>query len=260
MSYASLDEAFSQIVAVQSPRDTKLRPRKHKKSSSLLMPTGQRTPDAQVIEPDRPAHRPLPPAELLGGGVTEFTENKSKSTLLVAGPDPTEDYFPYPIGAEGGDDDEGSWMLKPDWAAEFASAANPKSELPIAPATPIDGYNTLWEQIPDMRVALRKVPEATRGIGGIDDDLREKIDRIFAKLDNTEEPKTKANDESELLLFILIGFFIILILEIIIRQSGYMFAAVGISAAQASMRQGGGGRRMNDTASLLRQLRAAGMF
>ena len=66
----SVEEAYSMFW--QNDDGTRSAPpiesaegRRRKKKRRQLLP-----PQPAVIEPDRPAHRPLPPAELLGGGVT----------------------------------------------------------------------------------------------------------------------------------------------------------------------------------------------
>ena len=106
MSYASLDEAFPLINEGPPVKKSK----KSKKSS-------RDRPEPLIVEPDRPAERPPTDVDVLLGTTAQNTRTSSASNYLVAAPDPAEDYFPYPLGA---DDDSNAFMLQPDWAAQFA--------------------------------------------------------------------------------------------------------------------------------------------
>ena len=260
MSYASLDEAFPSISEGPPVRKVK----KNKK--------GVR-PEPLIIEPDRPAERPPADVEVLKGTVAENTRTSSASNYLVAAPDPAEDYFPYPLGA---DSDTGAFMLQPDWASQFAMKMGVKhqAETPIAPAiTPVDGYSTLWRNVPDPKFGLAtdsgsSSRGATNAIG-VEDDIREKVDKILQRLDSQEYKTVERDTFSEILLFILLGVAIILLLDLFLRSQQYALANIltaSFSQGQAHRQSGGGGGsgrssgrgRSNSLALMMRRLRAAG--
>jgi hypothetical protein len=251
MSYASLDEAFP---AFNEGAPTK----KQKKTKKFL---SQPPPEPLVVEPDRPGARPPKDVEVLHNKPDENTKTTSASNFLVAAPDPAEDYFPYPLGS---DTDTNAFMLQPDWSTQFAikSSTGNVAETPIAPATPVDGYSTLWRNIPDPQFGegdLRK-----KGVNGvaIDSELREKIDKIIARLDSHEYTSDSPRDTfSEILLFIFFGVLIILILDLFFRsQQNALFSAFSMS-----MKQRGGGalsgrQRGGQMTALLRRLQRGGFI
>lgn len=260
MSYASLDEAFPSMS--EGATSGQIPTKKSKKSKK-----GSR-PEPLIVEPDRPAERPPVDVPVLGGTTAENTRSTSQSNYLVAAPDPAEDYFPYPLGA---DNDTNAFMLQPDWAAQFALNKGIKrhSETPIAPSvTPIDGYSTLWRNVPDPKYGSasdsgRSVKDSTNAIG-IEDDLREKIDKILDRLD-THEYKVQGERDafSEILLFILLGVAIILLLDLFFRSQQYALAHMLTSSIGPYRKsQTGGGRRggRNELALMMRRLRASGFI
>jgi hypothetical protein len=252
MSYASLDEAFPSISEGPPVKKSK----KSKKSS-------RDRPEPLIVEPDRPAERPPTDVEVLVGTTAQNTRTSSASNYLVAAPDPSEDYFPYPLGA---DDDSSAFMLQPDWAAQFALSKGIKrhSETTAAPATtPIDGYSTLWRNVPDPKYGLAKdsgTPrrDATNAIG-IEDDLREKVDKILERLDSHEYKTTERDTFSEILLFILLGVAIILLLDLFFRSQQYALAHLLTSSLHRG-KQTGGGMKRNGLAQIMRKLRASGFI
>jgi len=276
MSYASLDEAFPSISegATSGQIPTK-KSKKSKKGSRPDYGIGGRigpqgtVPEPLIVEPDRPAERPPVDVPVLGGTPAENTRTTSQSNYLVAAPDPAEDYFPYPLGA---DNDTNAFMLQPDWAAQFALNKGIKrnSETPIAPSvTPVDGYSTLWRNVPDPKYGAasdsgRASKDTTNAIG-IEDDLREKIDKILDRLD-THEYKVQGERDafSEILLFILLGVAIILLLDLFFRSQQYALAHMLTSSIGPYRKsQTGGGRSRggaNNLALMMRRLRASGFI
>ena len=267
MSYASLEEAFplinegpaTSVLGMQGPPVKKSK--KSKKSS-------RDRPEPLIVEPDRPAERPPTDVDVLLGTTAQNTRTSSASNYLVAAPDPAEDYFPYPLGA---DDDSNAFMLQPDWAAQFALSKGIKrySETPVAPsATPIDGYSTLWRNVPDPKYGLAKdsgTPrrDATNAVG-IEDDLREKVDKILERLDSREYKTTERDTFSEILLFILLGVAIILLLDLFFRSQQFALAHLLTSSMYRSKQTGGGGggggMKRNGLAQMMRKLRASGFI
>jgi len=261
MSYASLDEAFPSMS--EGATSGQIPTKKSKKSKKGLRP------EPLIVEPDRPAERPPVDVPVLGGTTAENTRMTSQSNYLVAAPDPAEDYFPYPLGA---DNDTNAFMLQPDWAAQFALNKGIKqhSETPIAPSvTPVDGYSTLWRNVPDPKYGSasdsgRASRDSTNAIG-IEDDLREKIDKILERLD-THEYKVQGERDafSEILLFILLGVAIILLLDLFFRSQQYALAhmltsSIGPQRGGARVRASGRSRG-NDLALMMRRLRASGFI
>ncbi len=143
-------------------------------------------------------------------------------------------------------------------------------ETPIAPSvTPVDGYSTLWRNVPDPKYGAasdsgRASKDTTNAIG-IEDDLREKIDKILDRLD-THEYKVQGERDafSEILLFILLGVAIILLLDLFFRSQQYALAHMLTSSIGPYRKsQTGGGRsrgRGNDLALMMRRLRASGFI
>jgi len=138
----SLEEAFSSFTDTSRNEDQgslfKLdAEKKHRKKRRATLPP----PEPQVIEPDRPAHRPLPPGELLGGAPTSNTKNGSESEMLNAFE--SADYFPHPSKDVV---DKNVYNLEPDWATAFNDTSVPdwiknrmphrENEAPLIPSPP----------------------------------------------------------------------------------------------------------------------------
>ena len=263
MSYASLDEAFPSIS--EGATSGQIPTKKSKKNKKGMRP------EPLIVEPDRPAERPPVDIPVLGGTPAENSRSTSQSNYLVAAPDPAEDYFPYPLGA---DNDSNAFMLQPDWAAQFALNKGIKrnSETPVAPSVAsVDGYSTLWRNLPDPKYGSasdsgRSSRDSTNAIG-IEDDLREKIDKILERLD-THEYKVQGERDafSEILLFILLGVAIILLLDLFFRSQQYALAhmltsSIGSQRGGGRARGNGNGRsRGNELALMMRRLRASGFI
>ena len=105
MSYASLEEAFPSVNTEAASKNGSWIPgqlqengiqkkNKNKKRSS------RNIVEPAVIEPDRPGVRPPADVELLRGSPNENVKSTSLSNYLVAADDPSEDYFPYPLGSD----------------------------------------------------------------------------------------------------------------------------------------------------------------
>ena len=150
----SLTEAFSSFT--DSSRNDEQAPinssslfaldadkKRRKKRRAVLPP-----PEPQVIEPDRPAHRPLPPGELLGGAPTENSRSSSDSEMLNAFE--TADYFPHPAQDVV---DKNVYKLEPDWATAFNDTGTPdwiknrlphrENEAPLIPSPWLDGLSLI---------------------------------------------------------------------------------------------------------------------
>ena len=237
-SLCSLDEAYGGIIAP-------VRDRKRKKDRSRVffheteaftnpdptpsMPSsfgGQRPrlppPEPEVIEPDRPAHRRLPPAELLGGGPTENNQSSSISEMLNAFD--SESYFPHPHADTG---DKNMYMLEPDWSKQFTGEDVPEwmkdrmasrdAEVPLTPSPWLDGGSTLWQRIPASKQGDPMVQEAAVAADSRLDDLQTKFDSMFRKLEDIDRSRAESN-HIEILMFVLGGVFLLFMLDMLVKQ------------------------------------------
>lgn len=215
-------------------------PRRKKKSKRFMLPP----PEPQVIEPDRPAHRQLPAAELLGGGPTENNKSTSISAMLNA----------YDVGtgyaAHPNEDvkDENVYNLEPDWAKTFNDSSapdwiksrfpDPQAESPLVPSPWLDGGSTLWQHVPDN---LKMQPDLKKAATVADariDELQRKLDSMFQKLDDLETTRAESN-HLEIILFVLAGIFLLLLIDLLVKQGSH--AQMLVSAAGGTLI--GGGRR-----------------
>jgi hypothetical protein len=188
-----------------------------------------------VVEPDRPANRPLPPAEVLGGKPTPYTSTPPSQMLNAL---ETADYFPHPTGDTA---DKNMYTLGPDWATAFEgvpapdwSVAKPpkqttQGKIPLRQGPSwMDGMPTLWEKVPNQQ-APYEILDLEGHSGNRLDSFQHKLDKMFKKLEQLENVKTE-NNMLEVLLFVLGGIFLILIIDILVKQgtqASLLIAAAG---------------------------------
>jgi len=211
----SLEEAFSTFTESRAfPEDGE---RKRKKRRKNLLPP----PEPEVIEPDRPAHRRLPPAELLGGAVTENTQSTSISEMLNASE--STDYFPHPsVDVK----DTNVYTLEPDWTKVFNDSSAPDwikermprkdAEVPLVPSPWVDGASTLWHNVPESQGGLNLRGAERAAVSRIDE-LQKKLDSMFSKMEEMESGRNESN-HLEIILFVLGGLFLLLILDLVVKQ------------------------------------------
>ena len=191
--------------------------KRRKKRRAVLPP-----PEPMVIEPDRPANRPLPPGELLGGSPMSNSKSSSESEMLNAFE--TADYFPHPAQDVV---DKYVYQLEPDWATAFNNTSVPdwiknrlphrENEAPLVPSPWLDGQSTLWQKIGKNEQTQADLQGAEVAANERLDDLQRKLDSMFNKLEQMEVTKSESN-LLEILLFVLGGIFLILILDILVKQ------------------------------------------
>ena len=191
--------------------------KRRKKRRAVLPP-----PEPMVIEPDRPANRPLPPGELLGGSPMSNSKSSSESEMLNAFE--TADYFPHPAQDVV---DKNVYQLEPDWATAFNNTSVPdwiknrlphrENEAPLVPSPWLDGQSTLWQKIGKNEQTQADLQGAEVAANERLDDLQRKLDSMFNKLEQMEVTKSESN-LLEILLFVLGGIFLILILDILVKQ------------------------------------------
>lgn len=241
-SLCSLDEAYGGIIAPVRDRKRK----KDKARSRFLfqdeaegftnpdpvpqIPSsflGERPrlppPEPEVIEPDRPAHRRLPPAELLGGEPTQNNQSSSVSQMLNAFD--SESYFPHPHIDTS---DKNMYMLEPDWARQFTGEdvpewmkdrmASREAEVPLTPSPWLDGNSsTLWQRVPASKQGDPILKEAAVAADSRLDDLQKKFDSMFQKLEDIDRSRAESN-HIEILMFVLGGVFLLLMLDMLVKQ------------------------------------------
>jgi len=255
MSYCTLEEAFQtnisdsvlppmrqQVPEEPSSKSEKgrLKSRKHRRSN--LPPQ-----EPAVVEPDRPAHRSKQPAELLGGGAPGNDVSTSISSYLIGAPDPNEDYFAYP-NAEGPDYDK-QFMLEPNWYEQFQDRMpNPRAETPLLPGASVDGHSTLYKNIPSAKPRKEEaknmpMPEE-RTVSAAstvtqDPELRRRIDELFQKIDNLEISRSESN-HSEIILFVMTGIFVLLMLDLLLKQGSRALGTIASAAAVPQFARMGG--------------------
>ena len=241
----SLDEAYSFFTEPKS---------KKKRKQNLLPPPESwiHSPATEPpIDPDRPSHRKLPPAEVLGAGITGDDQSTSISQMLQAvDSSPSSDYFPHPTTDVN---DDQVYNLNADWAKMFTDSSAPSwikermpvraAEAPLIPSAWVDGQSTLWQNISpgyapggqrqfDIAGAERKAEDRL-------DALQKKLDSLFRKLEDEDQRKTQSS-HMEIIMFVLGGFFILLLLDMLVKQGTHtnLLLANASNASGFSMQNG----------------------
>lgn len=206
-------------------------------------------PDASVIDPDRPANRPMAPAEHVGGGSGTYS---GMLTAATGGSD--ESFFPHPNQDDVGTD---MYRLEPDWTTQFKTGgelppwikerlAAKDSEVPLSPTQPwMDGTPTLWQRIPTAYATTPEKPAFINGvtqsqIADLEARMEARLAKMFAKLEDIDRGRNESN-HMEIILFILGGFFLLLMLDMLVKQgmrATVMLAAAGGGNAAAIMMGG----------------------
>lgn len=207
-------------------------PEKQRKKKKRRMP-----PEPAVIEPDRPAYVPTPPPPVLrgaGGGGGD------------PAPSQIVEYFPHPSSDI---DDSKIYNLEPDWTKPFNSTSPPDwirermpkrdAETPLIASPWMDGQPSLWQSVPDGLRTQFNLGGAKTAAEMRADDLERRLNSMFAKLDDMEAGRL-ANNHMEILMFILGGFILLLLLDLIVKQGTQ--ATVLLAAAGGRAVFSGGAR------------------
>jgi hypothetical protein len=228
----SLQEAFQDWNTEESVKQVVSRSQKKKRRAVL-------PPEPAVIEPDRPGHRQLPAAELLGGAPTENTESTSISSMLNAME--SNDYFPHPTVENN---DSNVYKLEPDWAKAFDNDSAPSwikermpprySEAPLIPSPWMDGAPTLWQKVPSAMAHTPGLDAAQNAASSQLDSLQKKLDQMFTKLDALETTRAESN-HVEIILFVLGGVFLLLLLDLLVKQGTHVAAYMASAGATAAV-------------------------
>jgi len=209
--------------------------RKHKKRKRYFLPPPESNQNENV-DPDRPANRRPTPGDLLSGaswtGGTD--ESMSVSQILnAATPAAEPNYFPHPTSDV---DDSTVYNLDPKWAQMFTETSAPAwikdrmpdraSEVPLIPSAWVDGQSTLWQNInPGSNLDVRG---AQTFADSRVDALQKKLDAMFSRLEDMDAQKSKGN-HLEIIMFIFGGFFLLLILDLLVKQG--MYATIAMNNA-----------------------------
>jgi hypothetical protein len=206
----SLEEAFPNTDGSSKKKKAP------KKRMELLPP-----PETNLV--DRSGITAPSPPEPLGGEREEWTPETSASEASWAdfanAPDP--DYF-HPD----------SYMLKaPEWADHDWIRRNlpgKDTERRPEPQPWFDSAPTLWQNIPkDWKSGETRDAGSTLQFNRLDE-LQHRIDSLFARLESVDNARTESN-HTEVILFVLGGLFLILILDLIVKQGTQ--ASLFVSAA-----------------------------
>lgn len=237
----SIEEAFEMFSDVpcasaveRQARETARSDRKRKRRRALL------PPEPFAIDPDRPANRPMPPAELLSGYTPEYTDTPPSPMLNALS---SGNQYPHPSSDV---DSESVYNLEPDWTKPFNSTSAPDwikermpkrdADSPLTPSPWMDGAPSLWQSVPDSLQTQFNYgglkTEAEKRV----DDLQQRLDSMFAKLDDMEAGRI-ANNHMEILMFVLGGLFLLLIIDLLVKQG--MQASAILAAAGGAMVSGG---------------------
>jgi hypothetical protein len=244
----SIEEAFQTFDDRGSPvrprdrdreRDKKKERRRLKEAFSnanMRLPP----PEPSVIEPDRPAHQRLPPAELLGGDPTENRESTSISQMLNAYD--SEPYFPHP---HSDNQQQGLYELGQDWAKVFQTDSAPswikdrlaqrEAEVPLQPSPWMDGAPTLWQKIPSTMQGDPILKEAEIKSTAQFDDMQRKLNSMFDRLEEMDQTRAQTN-HIEFILFVLGGVFLVFLLFLFVRlgMQATVFVAGAIGGSLAN--------------------------
>lgn len=187
-----------------------------KKRRRRLLP-----PEPALIDPDRPANRPPEP-------VADLIEEKARLTepfdaSLLTAPMTDDSYFPHPSTDV---DDTSVYRLEPDWAKVFDTSTPqwikdrvPPSNVasPLTPSPWTDGAASLWQSVPGT---LRK----DVGPGGAPASSESRFDELVRRLDRLDglfadlEMSRSQSNHMELIMFVLAGLFLILLLDLLVKQ------------------------------------------
>jgi hypothetical protein len=231
----SLEEAYTTFSAADVPSRSDSSGKKRKKWHQLP------PPEPTVIEPDRPAHRPLPPAEILGGGVTEYTDTPISPTLNALS---VKDHFPNPAPET---ENPNMYLLEPDWAKVFNDSSAPQwikermpdraAESPLVPSPWLDSAPTLWQRIPESMANTPGLHAAEEAAESRLETMQKRLESMFHKLDDLEQTRSESQ-HMEIILFVLGGIFLVFLLDLLVKQGTQ--ASILLAAAGGGRLVGGG--------------------
>ena len=222
------------VQASNSQEDSEHQEKKKKREKKRRAPM---PPTEEVVEPDRPAHRVKPLPERLS-----TKESTSISQMLDAAE--SADFFPHPATDTM---NANAYLLEPNWANVFNDSSAPKwikermpqrhTEAPLVPSAWVDGGPTLWKKVPEKqyeqveadaneRATDKKLDDLQRKSDKNIDDLQRKFDLMFKKLEDLEHVRNESQ-HLEIILFVLGGIFILLLLDLLVKQGTQAMVILG---------------------------------
>ena len=168
---------------------------------------------------------------------TPPSEQPASWTDFASAPDP--DYF-HPD----------SYMLKaPEWTDQDWIRKNlpgKNTELAPTPQPWFDSAPTLWQNIPtDWKGGETRDAGSSLQFNRLDE-LQSRIDSLFARLQETDRVRSESN-HTEVILFILGGLFLLLILDLLVKQgtqASIWMAAANSASSSSFIGAFRGGRRL----------------
>ena len=240
MEYCSLEYAFTPPNQEARKQERKKAKRCKGPALAFINSSGPELPDPDV--PSRsstikhtasPAMNPstglrehspvdVETTELFEGDIVPKTIQEQNAAPSFFGKDPADNFasFSHVVG------DSKEYRLQPDFADSFRqvgtlSGAGATAALPTPsvrdiwkPLTPTGARSSFFEALPP--------PGGEVPVNADTSILHSKLDRIFARLDELESNKTvdTANSQTEVLLFIMSGIFVLFSMDLLVRKTG----------------------------------------
>ena len=145
----------------------------------------------------------------------------------------SEEYFPHPSVENS---DSNVYKLEPDWATAFQDTSAPSwikerlpnrnAETPLVPSPWLDGAPTLWQKVPASQATQLDLEGAERKANTGLDELQRKFDSMFQKLEELDSSRAESQ-HLEIILFILGGIFLLLLLDILVKQGTQAMVLLG---------------------------------
>jgi hypothetical protein len=158
-----------------------------------------------------------------------------------------DEHFPHPSIDSG---NKNSYMLEPEWATVFNDSPAPswikdrmarkEAEAPLIPSPWMDGGSTLWTRVPEDQTIQANIEKVEKKADDSLDVLQRKFDSMFKKLEDLESTRSESQ-HLEIILFVLGGFFIILLLDMLIKQGNYAMNIIGTAGNVVGGATVGGG-------------------
>jgi len=209
----SLEEAF--------PITDGGEPKKKKGKKRPLLPPPEQDPDV-----------PVPTERFESDTWSPPSQSDASWTDFAAAPDP--DYF-HPD----------SYMLKaPEWADHDWIRKNlPGRDTELVTPQPwFDSAPTLWQNIPkDWKGGETRDASSMMQFNRLDE-MQSRIDSLFARLESVDRVRSESN-HTEVILFILGGLFLLLILDLLVKQGTQISLWMATNDSSPLVNAFKGGRR-----------------
>jgi hypothetical protein len=98
----------------------------------------------------------------------------------------------------------------------------------------MDGAPTLWQKVPSAMAQTPGLDAAQNAATSQLDSLQKKLDQMFTKLDALEVTRAESN-HVEIILFVLGGVFLLLLLDLLVKQGTQVAAYMASAGATAAV-------------------------